>query len=112
MAKDVQQPVEKTPKSPSTGALIAKVAFGALFIVYGFFPTEGISSGLEYIITSIVIGTSLIAWGVMSYQKQKKAWEAYQEESRIASLNVVKTCKVCGAKSKGSVCEYCGSPLD
>jgi len=101
-----------TIKPPSIGALIAKVAFGILFIIYGFVPPEGNTSGLAYTATSLVIGVALIVWGVVPYLNKKRAWEASQAQERAAMLNTVRICKACGAKSTGSHCEYCGAPLD
>lgn len=93
----------------SMGAMIAKIAIGALFVLSSF-GTGEISSTL----VGIVIGAALIAWGLLPYLKAKKAAEearnAMAAEAEKAA-NVKVKCESCGAMSSGDVCEYCGSPL-
>lgn len=90
----------------STGAMIAKIVVGILFILVGFTsPESGWSIG--YFMTALVLGCSLIAWGVVPYLKAKKATAAEAEEKE----NEVKVCPACGATTKGKYCEYCGTKL-
>lgn len=93
----------------SMGAMIAKIAIGALFVLSSF-GTGEISSTL----VGIVIGAALIAWGLLPYLKAKKAAEearnAMAAEAEKAA-NVKVKCESCGAMSSGDMCEYCGSPL-
>lgn len=97
----------------SKGAMIAKIIIGAFFIAVGFSSPE---SGwtVSYFLTALVIGGSLIAWGLVPYLKAKKAQKeedrlVAEAEERIA--NAPKKCPYCGAIVKGNFCEYCGSPL-
>ncbi len=61
-------------QTPSTGALILKVAIGALFIVVG--ATGGDEGfNLTVFLTGLVIGIALIAWGILGYRQQKKQIE-------------------------------------
>ena len=99
----------KQIKPPSTGALIAKVTCGVLFAATGFYDT---SQGIANIVTGIIIGLALIAWGILGYKNSQKVWSEHQIASREQELQKVRVCKTCGARSTGSVCEYCGSPLD
>lgn len=48
--------------NPSLGKTIAKVAFGLLFIVTGF---TNISKGIGYLLTALIVGGALVAWGVI-----------------------------------------------
>lgn len=97
----------------STGAMIAKIAVGVLFIISAF-ATGTVGATL----TGIVIGLALIAWGLLPWYKIKKAEQdaaaearAAEEAAAFARANAPKTCPACGAKTKGETCEYCGSPL-
>ena len=108
----------KTGMRQSKGAMIAKIIIGALFIAVGFSsPDSGWTVG--YFLTALVIGGSLIAWGLVPYFKAKKMEKEAEEEAReyVEQVrqdieNTVSICPYCGARTKGSVCEYCGSPLE
>lgn len=94
----------------STGAMIAKIAVGALFVISSF-GTSGIGS----VLTGIIIGAALIAWGLLPYLTAKKAAEKAHKErvaesEKAANMNV--KCESCGAITSGDACEYCGSPLN
>ena len=112
--------VVEAAKPPSIGAFIAKVAFGVLFIVAGLFPPKDTESDpVMYTATAVVIGVALIAWGIATYLAKKKAYEAHleevskkKEEARRAEVERVRICKVCGARTSGTQCEYCDAPLD
>ena len=93
----------------STGAMIAKIAIGALFVISSF-GTGSIGS----VLTGIVIGAALIAWGLLPYLQAKKAVEEAHKETVAEAekaANVKVKCESCGALTSGDVCEYCGSPL-
>lgn len=97
----------------SRGAMIAKIAIGALFIIAGFSSPEG-GWSIGYFLTALVIGGALIAWGLVPYLKAKKEASAEAEaraEARRAAENEPKVCPSCGATTKGRYCEYCGSKL-
>ena len=99
----------KTGMRQSTGAMIAKIAVGVIFIISGFS-----AGGVGPALVGIVIGLALIAWGLLPWYKAKKAAaedaarEAAEEEKR---RNAPKKCPACGAMTKGDACEYCGAPL-
>lgn len=95
------------------GAMIAKIAIGALFIICGFMTPEG-GWSFGYLLTALVIGGALIAWGLVPYLRAKKEASA-EAEARAEALRAAeeepKQCPSCGAISKGKYCEYCGSRL-
>ena len=100
-----------------------KVTVGLIFIAAMFGDDE---AEIGTIVTGCVIGLALIAWGIIPFvlekKEQKKAEEklaAIEEKRRLeleaqmkAEAEKPKYCSKCGASTKGSVCEYCGSPLD
>ena len=106
----------------SMGAMIAKIGFGALFVISGFtggIPamSESVGGGIGYIFTGLILGAALIAWGLLPYLKAKKEKEAAaaqaaasREATEFARMNTPWTCPACGAKTKGNACEYCGEP--
>ena len=97
----------------SRGAMIAKIAIGAIFIIAGFSSPEG-GWSIGYFLTALVVGGALIAWGLLPYLRAKKEASAEAEaraEARIAAENEPKVCPSCGATTKGRYCEYCGSKL-
>ena len=98
----------------TTGAMIAKIAVGAMFFFIGF-TMDSFGSA----ITGIVIGLALIAWGLLPWLmprlKAKKEAEAAAAAARAEAerlANIPKICPACGAHTKGAACEYCGAPLD
>lgn len=103
----------------STGAMIAKIVFGALFVISGFttgIPAmgENFASGFGALLMAIILGGALLAWGLVPYFKAKKAQDAAAARSmaaEIARQNAPKKCPACGAMTKGDVCEFCGSAL-
>lgn len=99
----------KQIKPPSVGAAIAKIAFGAMFVVVAFTESQ---QGVGYVITGLIMGAALIVWGVLGYKNGKKTWENYMEAQSAQAKSKVRVCPYCGARTSGSVCEYCGSPLD
>lgn len=103
---------EKTGMRQSIGAMIAKIAFGLLFIFAGFSsPDDGWT--FSYFLTAIVIGAALIAWGLIPYlnaQKVKKTGNIANEET-VEENEGIKTCASCGATGYGKFCEYCGKKL-
>lgn len=100
----------RTGMRQSAGAMIAKIAIGALFIISSF--GTGSVGG---VLTGLVIGLALIAWGLVPYLQVKRARDADIEAGRDAQLaqeNQEKRCPNCGAMTKGHTCEYCGSLLE
>lgn len=103
----------------STGAMIAKIVFGALFVISGFttgIPAmgENFASGFAALLMAVILGGALIAWGLVPYFKAKKAQEAAAARNmaaEIARQNAPKKCPACGAMTKGDVCEFCGTAL-
>ncbi len=94
----------RTGMRQSLGAMIAKIAFGAIFII------SCIGSEIQTFLVGLVLGGALIAWGLVPYlraRQQKQEAQAEQEAIRSAP----KQCKNCGAFTSGNYCEYCGSPL-
>ena len=100
-------------KRPSVGAMIAKIVFGLLFIAVGISPSNQEPS-LSFFLIGFIIGGGLIAWGIVPFlkaKKQKKEEEKLLAEAKRQLANEPKKCPSCGAVTKGSVCEYCGSKL-
>lgn len=92
----------RTGMRQSLGAMIAKIAIGALFVISAF--GTGSVGG---VLTGIVIGAALIAWGLVPYIKAKKLVQKQDAEN----VTTLKKCENCGAFSTGDRCEYCGSKL-
>ena len=109
----------KKSKKPSIGGLIAKCAAGFVFIAIGIAPDPEFEAGARAM--AIIIGLALVVWGIAkyySYHKQQKLimQEIEREEQEIREMkaalnNKPRKCPYCGATTKGSVCEYCGSSL-
>jgi len=103
----------KTGMRQSLGAMIAKIAIGAIF----FFASFGTGSA-GGVITGMIVGLALIAWGLLPWlmprlkakqEADAQAAAAAAEAERLA--NAPKICPACGAHTKGQKCEYCGAPL-
>lgn len=94
----------------STGAMIAKLVIGAVFLIVALTGDLDLSArGV-----GIVIAAALIAWGLVPYFRAKKASDAAAAQraaAETARQNAPKKCQSCGAMTKGDVCEYCGAPL-
>ena len=95
----------------STGAMIAKIAIGVMFLVVAVTSKEldGPSRGV-----GIVLAAALIAWALIPYFKAKKAKEAAAAQAAAVQFeikNAPKKCPACGAMTKGDVCEYCGASV-
>ena len=97
----------------STGAMIAKIAVGVIFIISAF-----MTGTVAATLLGIVIGLALIAWALLPWYKVKKdaADKAKREAAEAAAaeekrLNAPKMCPACGAHTKGEICEYCGAKL-
>lgn len=98
----------------STGAMIAKIVFGVMFIIVAL--TGDLEMSARGV--GIVLGLGLIAWGLLPWWKARKANEAAAARAQAekaaaeyARANAPKTCPACGARTKGDVCEYCGAAL-
>ena len=110
----------------SVGAAIAKIAVGAIFIAAMFRTSDGEEPDRATVFVGGVIGLALIVWAIISVEKAKiedkaakQAKKENAERLRItieaekkAAAEKPKYCTHCGAATKGTVCEYCGSPLD
>ena len=106
----------------SVGAMIAKIAFGLISIGAMFNGDQEKGT----IIVGCVIGLALIAWGIVpiftAKRDEKKAAELAAKRERAvrerieaqkkAEAERPRYCSRCGAATKGSFCEYCGSALD
>ena len=117
-AADVRE--TRTGMRQSLGAMIAKLVFGGLFILSSF----TMSSAAE-VLTGLLIGGGLIAWGLVPWLQAKRKAQDEQEQAAIAawtqqerarveaerSLQKPRLCPYCGATTKGANCEYCGQPL-
>lgn len=103
----------------STGAMIAKIVFGALFVLIALVNgipqvAESPAEGITFILTGLACGAALLAWGLVPYFKAKKAQDAAAARNmaaEIAQQNAPKKCPACGAMTKGDVCEFCGTAL-
>ena len=103
----MQQP-QKKPRS-KTGTYL-RIGFGALMIVCGIDTKDGIM---------IVIGLLLLVWQFWPQIAQlfrKKQEQVVEQRQAVAyearEANRQKICSHCGATVTGTVCEYCGMPLD
>ena len=105
----------------STGAMIAKIAVGALFLISGVttdWHSPEYSEPVGAMIFSLIIGLALIAWGLVPWLLAKKKLrdaaakaEAQRQAEEYRRLNEPKLCPACGATTKGTRCEYCGTAL-
>lgn len=103
----------------SKGAMIAKLAFGAIFVIsaFGAFAdglSEGVGKAIGALLVGLVLGAALIAWGLLPWLKVKRESEAAAARAaaeEFARKNALRKCPACGAMSKGDVCEYCGAAL-
>ena len=110
---------QATGMRQTSGAMIAKILIGALFLISGFTSDwSKYGEGIGSMLISIVLGVVLIAWGVVPWltaKKKREAAAAKAEAARLAAeqarLNEPKLCPACGATTKGIRCEYCGTPL-
>lgn len=104
----------KTGMKQSKCAMIAKIFFGLMFIIVGIAPPEPNEFSVSTFLIGLVIGVALIAWGIMPYIKAKKIEKAEAEQAELFRRKLadqVVICPHCGARTKGNVCEYCGSPI-
>lgn len=103
----------------SKGAMIAKLAFGAIFVIsaFGAFAdglSEGVGKAIGALLVGLVLGAALIVWGLVPYLNAKREREAAAARAAaedFARRNAPKKCPACGAMTKGENCEYCGAPL-
>lgn len=100
-----------TKSGQSTGAMIAKVVIGVLFIITAFSSPEG-GWTIGYFLTGLIIGCGLILWGIYPHLKVKKdALDAKKQHETLVAEELArpKLCSSCGATGTGNVCEYCGT---
>lgn len=105
---------EKTGMRQTQGAMIAKIAVGALFVCVGILGGD-MEFGARMV--GLILGLALIAWGLLPWYKVYKAKKdaaaaeaAERAAAEAARLSVQWTCPACGAKTRGDACEYCGEP--
>ncbi len=122
--KEIADAREKaTGMRQSGGAMVAKIAFGVLFLISAVTtdwkndPDTALNP-LGPMLISVVLGIALILWGLIPWltaKKKREAAEKRAEAERQAAeyrrLNEPKLCPACGATTKGVTCEYCGTPL-
>lgn len=104
---------EKTGMRQSMGAMIAKIAFGTIFILAGFLPPEE-GWSVAYFLTALILGAALIAWGIVPYRKaQERARKEAAEPMEFGDspVRIPQTCPFCGGTGTGDICEYCGKPF-
>ncbi len=70
----------KTGMRQSKGAMIAKIVCGCLFIAVSFTKPEGEEWTVGYFLTAVILGVTLIAWGLVPYMKAKKIMEQREYE--------------------------------
>lgn len=85
-----------------------KIVIGIFFLIGGFgnIGTEG-----QAAIFGIVVGIGLLFWHYFPGIRAKKQLKDQVEAEQRAIAEQVKHCSTCGARTKGSECEYCGSVL-
>ena len=112
--KQAAEREKNTGMKQSMGAMIAKIAAGALFVIVGFSAPEG-GWTFGYFLTCLVVGAALIAWGALPYvnaQKLKKANDHTVGKTNAQETSgEMKVCASCGAAGYGTFCEYCGKKL-
>ncbi len=93
-----------------------KIVFGVVFLIGGI-GNIGKDNGTAVI--AIIVGIGLVFAHFYPMVKAKKlekaekeAEQKAKEEELKAIADEIKFCKTCGAKTKGSFCEYCGSKLE
>lgn len=101
-------------KKQKPWAFILKLFFGVAFIC----SCIGADMEAGARILGIVVGLALIAWALFPFYKAKKAIDAAKQRQQAeidrqaaeeaAELEKPWTCPACGAKTKGTACEYCG----
>ena len=110
-------PVQQTRKKPRSkvGAYL-RIIFGILFILAAF---DSIHDGDNTWLTCLVLGIGLLVWQfwpqlAQLFRKKQAEVEVQRQaaayEAREATRQ--KICPHCGANVTGTVCEYCGMPLD
>ena len=104
----------KKPRS-KTGTYL-RVIFGILFICTGF---SCIDDGDDTWITCFVLGIVLLVWQfwpqiVHLFRKKQTEIQAQRQAEALEAREAAryKICSHCGATVAGTVCEYCGMPLD
>ena len=96
-------------------ALILKALMCFTFVLTAFSPDKTKEGWFSTSVIAMVIGLAFLACILIPVLKQRRSnaeEEAAVEQIRKEAENKVKVCPHCGARTKGSVCEYCGSPLE
>lgn len=104
----------KKPRS-RTGTYL-RVIFGILFLCSGF---NCIGDGDNTWLTCFVLGIGLLAWQfwpqlMQLFRKKQTELQAQRQAEALEAREAAryKICSHCGATVAGTVCEYCGMPLD
>ena len=96
------------------GVMILKIALGLLFLAVSLEEGED-GWTLSYFLVCLVLGFSLIAWGLLPWlqSRKRKAAEARRlAAEKAAEAERPRICRACGAPGQGRVCPYCGTPYD
>lgn len=107
------QPVVKA--SGGAGAWFKKhwkilvTALGAIMLIGGI-GNFGVDNGAA--IFGVVVGVGLIGWIVADYFLRRSKAQKLQQAVQQAAAEAVHRCPNCGAVTKGTVCEYCGAPIN
>ena len=86
-----------------------KILFGIIFLIGGL---GNIGQDWRAALFGTIIGAGLTYLHFYPQFKAKKQEKEQKEAELIAIAEQIKFCKACGAKTKGSYCEFCGSKLD
>lgn len=96
-------------------AFILKAFMCFTFVLTAFSPDKAKEGWFSTSVIAMIIGLAFLAWLIIPAIKVKKAEadaEAEYHETMKRIDNSVSICPHCGARTKGTVCEYCGSPLE
>jgi hypothetical protein len=107
----------------TTVGMVLKLLFGIMFFIVSVDPGEGTEWDMAYFLTCLVLGTLLIAWGLIPWLRaRREAGELIEKDEQIRARLTAekrrtsreyepKVCPGCGATGTGKVCEYCGTKL-
>ncbi len=75
----------KTGMRQSSGAMVAKIIIGGAFMICGFISPSNGEWSVSYMLTALLIGGALVAWGLIPYMNAKKKRE-HEEMKEILSI--------------------------
>ena len=105
---------QRTGMRQPLGVMILKIALGLLFLAVSLEDGEE-GWTLSYFFVCLVLGLSLIAWGLLPWlqgRKQKAEEARLLAAEKTAEAERPRICRACGAPGQGRVCAYCGTPYD